>query len=289
MCPANHIQKATVPFILSLLKVSQEELRAQGLEAQELADIYNDYSPRLDELEDIGLFLSRALKQLRSAHAVCYRVKEPLHLLKKIIRKKKEYPNRHLTSQNYLSFINDLVGVRILHLNKRDCHAIGHYIQQHWELKRAPYAYVSSSHSAEARQFAADKYKVLVKDKGYRAQHYILRIKPNRQQYLVEVQVKTLFEEGWSEIDHCIRYPDHEPNELLNRLLAILNQLTSNADVVATQIQALANELQKYKQSSPAAPEVSASRLRGHIEALPVDEQEKQYLYACLATLTEGK
>ncbi|WP_276499536.1 RelA/SpoT domain-containing protein [Pontibacter litorisediminis] len=288
MHPANYTQKATVPFILASLKVSEGELRAQGLEAQELTDIYNDYTLRLSELEDIGLFVSRTLKQLKSAHAVCYRVKEPLHLLKKIIRKKQEYPGRHLTTQNYLSFINDLVGVRLLHLNKKDCHAIGYHIQQHWELKREPYAYVSSSHAIDARQFAADNYKVLVRDKGYRAQHYILKIKPSRQLYLVEVQVKTLFEEGWSEIDHYIRYPDHEPNELLNRLLAILNQLTADADAVATRIQALAEELQTYKQSPSAAAKVSASRLRGHIEALPVEEQEKQYLYACLARLTDS-
>lgn len=278
--------KMTVPFILSILEVSKEELLAQGIEAQELVEIYHDYTSRLEELEDIALLIANALKRNKEVHTVRYRVKEPQHLLKKIIRKKKEYPERHVTSSNYLEFINDLVGVRILHLYKTACHHIGDYIQQVWELKRQPYAYVRNGNSARSRQFASDKYKVLVNERGYKAEHFILKVRPNRQLYFVEVQVKTLFEEGWSEIDHCIRYPDHEPNELLNRLLRLLSQLTANAEEVATQIQALAEELHRYRHSPQLKPEVTVSQLHAHIDRLPVDELEKQYLYACLAKIT---
>lgn len=281
-------QKATLPTILAMLGVSEGELRAQGIEAKELVFINNDYINRLQELERIGLLVASTLTQQNDVHAVRYRVKEPLHLLKKIIRKKQEYPDRHLTTSNYLEFINDLVGVRILHLQKETCHDIGNYIQQVWELKREPYAYVEDKNSIQARQFAADEYKVVVNDRGYKAQHFILKVQPSRQLYFVEVQVKTLFEEGWSEVDHGIRYPDHEPNELLNRLLSLLNQLTSNADQVVTQVQALASELQKYKEGASAVPPVTDALLRSHIEDLPVDELEKQYLYACLAKITKG-
>lgn len=281
MRPATHIPKATVPFILHLLQVSEEELHAQGIQAKELALIHNDYTTRLQALEDVGLLVANALKRHTAVHAVRYRVKEPLHLLKKIIRKRKEYPDRHLTADNYLMYINDLVGVRLLHLYKNTCHDIGNFITQNWELKRNPFAYVTNKNSEEARQFNVQKYKVIENDRGYRAQHYILHIKPSRQPYFVEVQVKTLFEEGWSEIDHCIRYPDQQPNELLNRLLFILNRLTSDADAVATQIQVFATALQQYKSST--TPETTVAELQARIDKLPVDAQEKQHLYACLA------
>jgi putative GTP pyrophosphokinase len=287
MHPFDSAHKATLPFILTQLGVSEDELRAQGLDAKELVAIYNDYTSRLDELEDIAFLVVNTLKRQKDVHAVRYRVKEPQHLLKKLIRKKQEYPDRHLNSGNYLEFINDLAGVRILHLYKEDWHNIGSYIEQVWELKREPYAYVKNESTAQARQFVSNNYKVMVNARGYQAQHYIIKVNPSRQPYFVEIQVKTLFEEAWSEIDHCIRYPDHEPNELLNRLLWLLNRFTANADEVATQIRALAEELHKYKYNPQEKPKITVSQLHGHIDKLPVDQQEKQYLYTCLAMISE--
>lgn len=280
------LQTATLPFILTELGVSEEELYAQGIEPQELLAIHQDHISRLAELEDVASLVTNMLMRQKHVHAVRHRVKEPLHLLKKIIRKKREYPDRHITANNYLEFINDLVGVRILHLHKESCHTIGNYILQTWELKREPYAYVKNEHSLQSVQFALNKYKVIVNPRGYQAEHYIIRTKPNKQQYLVEVQVKTLFEEGWSELDHCIRYPDHTPNELLNRLLWLLNQFTTNADEITTQIHTLAEEMHNYRHGPQSNPEVTTAQLRSHISRLPVDEQEKQYLYACLARAT---
>ena len=283
---ADHLQIATLPFILAELDESEESLREKDIEVTDLLSIYNDYTSRLSELEEIALLVTNILKRQKDVHAVRHRVKEPLHLLKKIIRKKQEYPDRHLKTENYLEFINDLIGVRILHLYKESWHDIGNYIQQVWDLKREPYAYVKSEATLQARHFATHKYKVMVNPRGYMAQHYIIKVKPNKQLYFVEVQAKTLFEEGWSEIDHCIRYPDHEPNELLNRLLGLLNKFTTRADEVATQIQALADDLQKYNHSRQGGCEVTVAQLHSHIDKLPVEEQEKQYLYTCLAKLT---
>ncbi|MBC5774447.1 RelA/SpoT domain-containing protein [Pontibacter sp. KCTC 32443] len=283
---AGHLQIATFPVILSKLCESEGSLYEKGLIANELEDIYNDYIRRGEELQDIAMLVANTVMRQKDVHAVRYRVKEPLHLLKKIIRKKKEYPDRHLNTSNYLEFINDLVGVRILHLYKETCHEIGNYIQQIWELKREPYAYVRRNGLLEAKKFSSRNYRVFVNDRGYKAQHYIIKVKPARQQYFVEVQVKTLFEEGWSEVDHRIRYPDHKPNELLHRLLWLLNHFTSTADEVATQIQALADDLHTYMYNAKAEPRVTVSQLHSHIDMLPVEEQEKQYLYACLAKLT---
>ncbi|MBC5994971.1 RelA/SpoT domain-containing protein [Pontibacter cellulosilyticus] len=282
----SHAHKATIPFILSILDESEESLYKQDIEVKELRAIYNDYISRLSELEEIAVLVANILRRQQDVHAVRHRVKEPLHLLKKIIRKKQEYPDRHINVTNYLEYINDLVGVRILHLYKDTWYDIGSYIQQVWELKRQPYAYVNNEKTKQAKQFTLNNHKVIVNTKGYKAQHYIIKVKPNKQLYFVEVQVKTLLEEAWSEIDHCLRYPDQEPNELLNRLLWMLNQFTANADEVATQIQALANELHKYKHEKKANPEVTVAQLHSHIDKLPVDEQEKQYLYTCLAKIT---
>jgi hypothetical protein len=77
---------------------------------------------------------------------------------------------------------------------------------------------------------------------NYRSIHYILETKPASQPIYGELQVRTLFEEVWSEIDHTIRYPNKTDNKELKFILDIFNRLTGMADEVAMFI----NELDKY-------------------------------------------
>ena len=53
----------------------------------------------------------------------------------------------------------------------------------------------------------------------YRSLHYIIKYKG----YYVEVQGRTLFEEGWSEIDHDIVYP-YFKNPMLCDFSTLLNR-----------------------------------------------------------------
>lgn len=278
--------KATVPFIVSVLGVSEEELYAQGLDAQELADIYNDHSSRVAELEAIAAFISNALLKVEGVHAVKYRIKEPSHLLQKLLRKKQEYPDREFTKQTYLHFINDLVGVRALHLYKTQWVNTSNYVQQLWDLKRLPYAYLQQdTEEKQLQEFETQGCRVILHPKGYSAVHLVVATKPGRQQYFAEIQLRTLFEEAWSEIDHNLRYPDHNANDLLKHLLRLLNQLTTDAGEVATQIQAIATELQHYKNK----PKADLTKLHSHIARLPVNNAEKETLYSCLARLTNSQ
>lgn len=47
--------------------------------------------------------------------------------------------------------------------------------------------------------------------KHYRAVHYIVVYRG----VYIEIQIKTLFEEGWGEIDHSILYPRRKGNAML--------------------------------------------------------------------------
>jgi ppGpp synthetase/RelA/SpoT-type nucleotidyltranferase len=50
----------------------------------------------------------------------------------------------------------------------------------------------------------------------------------------VEIQGRTLFEEGWSEIDHDIVYPYHKDDELLTDYSKLLNRLAGLADEMSS-------------------------------------------------------
>ena len=268
---------ATRATILSQLRESEESLHAKGLDADTLVAVYYDYLSRKQELRTIAGFVAEMLLCCEKVHAVRYRLKDPLHLLQKIIRKKKEYPHRNINRHNYLHYINDLAGIRVLFLYKEDWEQIGKHIRQLWELKRPPFAYIR--HSGELQLFINKGCNVFVHPRGYSAIHFVITTSPDRQRYFIEIQLRTLLEETWSEIDHSIRYPNYSPHPLLDELLLILGRLTSYANETITQIKVLADALN----STAPAPEhfrKVVNQLREYIRTLPIPEAEKQQLFS---------
>ena len=64
----------------------------------------------------------------------------------------------------------------------------------------------------------------------YRSLHYIIKYKG----YYVEIQGRTLFEEGWSEVDHDIVYPYNKNNVMLKDFSTLLNRLSGMADEMSS-------------------------------------------------------
>ena len=56
---------------------------------------------------------------------------------------------------------------------------------------------------------------------------------PGKKQY-IEIQGRTLFEEGWSEIDHDIVYKEAEDDEMLRDYSKLLNRLSGLADEMSS-------------------------------------------------------
>ena len=66
-----------------------------------------------------------------------------------------------------------------------------------------------------------------------------------KHHYTIELQVRTIFEEAWSEIDHKIRYPYFMHDKLFSEYLLILNRLAGSADEMGTYIKFLQVEQQE--------------------------------------------
>ena len=288
MSNQNTGHKADVPYILSLLDESKEELCALGIKLEHLVNIYNDYLERQTELEDIGAFISQIMMKADGVHSVKFRIKDPRHLLKKIIRKKREYPHRETTISNYTDLINDLIGVRVLHLYKEEWESIAKYIRDKWELKRVPYAYVKDK-ERNIYVPAFEKYgcKIHNHPTGYQAVHFVIETKPDKQRYFAEIQLRTLFEEGWSEIDHTIRYPDHDNSELLDCMLQLLNKLTVRADEMVTHMRRFTQVVTRHREQGEISNATQV--LTAYVEKLPIPQDEKQQLYTCIANLGKKK
>jgi len=102
------------------------------------------------------------------------------------------------------------------------------------------------------------------------------------------LQVRTIFEEGWSEIDHKVRYPRQSNDPELGFLLAIFNRLAGSADEMGTFTKILAANLReqatKAKQSARQIQEKEAE-LKRTISQLQITKEEKLRLQKQIAEI----
>ncbi|WP_448045945.1 RelA/SpoT domain-containing protein [Bradyrhizobium liaoningense] len=140
-------------------------------------------------------------------HSVKSRIKSNEYLLDKIERKNKQ--GRKITSANCFQEITDFAGVRVLHLRQEDFGSIKEVIDakvadNDWHLVEQPIAYTWDPEYE--RYFVDLGCRCERKDSFYTSVHFVVR--PRQDSPLAcEIQVRTLFEEIWGEIDHSINYP----------------------------------------------------------------------------------
>ncbi len=209
---------------LQTFRFTPEQFRQSGLNWDELTAISEDYKRQLPDLETIARHPVDIILKNKIVHAINYRLKDPDHLISKIVRKRLENPEISITLDNYQERITDLIGIRALHLFKEDWIRIHRYLTAHWELAEQPVAYVREGDSERILDFYRENQcGVEFHAFGYRSVHYTLSTSPNRRRFVIEMQVRTLFEEAWGEIDHTVRYPYSLDNDVLARLASMRN------------------------------------------------------------------
>lgn len=120
-----------------------------------------------------------------------------------------------ITTENLFETINDLVGVRLLHLHTLQFPTINTHLHEvfdeyRYEVVEGPWA---RTWDDEYRAFFdALNIKTVGSDTLYTSVHYVVRT-PSRTPMTAEIQVRTLMEEVWGEVDHLINYP-HESEHL---------------------------------------------------------------------------
>ena len=273
--------------------ILEKQYKKTKLNWSDLEKIYQDYENRIPHLNSIGLSISNALQTQSGVHSVRYRVKEPEHLIEKIIRKHIENPNRGINLGNYDKEITDLVGVRAIHLFKSNWAPINTFIQETWELHEKPIAYIRNGDDKDvSATFENQEFEVKEHAIGYRSLHYIIKTRPTRVEHFVEIQVRTLFEEGWSEIDHKIRYPYDTNNDLIKSLLMIFNRLAGSADEMADYVRILSIAL-KTKESeylqSLSTRENEIQSLKDEIGRLKIKPTERVKLIESIDQISKSQ
>lgn len=141
-------------------------------------------------------------------HSVRFRMKDEGHLREKI-RRKKIVENRDITPDNLFDQITDLAGVRVLHLHMCQFQRIHQEIaafckSENWTLHEAPKVFTWDPEFLDF--FRGLGIEPLIKESQYTCVHYVVKPSP-ASPFTCEIQVRSLFEEVWGEIDHVLNYP----------------------------------------------------------------------------------
>lgn len=228
-------------------RISDDDWSRLTISWDGLLAIYQDYLGRIRQLEDAAEFVVKTIQSFKGVHSVRWRVKDPEHLLEKIIRKQCEAkPSKKylsISDKNYHRVVSDLIGVRALHLFKDDVFQIHDKVSSMWEFAERAVSYIREG-DPEDLVSAFKRYGITPKihPAGYRSVHYVMKMRPSVIEVLVEVQVRTIFEEAWSEIDHRVRYPNFSDNKQIESILKIFNRLAGSADEMGGFIKRLSGE-----------------------------------------------
>ena len=184
-------------------------------------------------------------------HSLKTRIKSPDRLRNKLTRKMEKAlqggPAFDYTPDNLFERINDLVGVRLLHLHTRQMADIHKALMDLLDDHRFSILEVSArTWDLESKGFF-DGLGIETRDSAslYTSVHYIVDPMAKTRR-TAEIQVRTLAEEIWGEVDHTIKYPDHLPSLSCKEQLMALARVTSSCSRLVDSIFAThADELKR--------------------------------------------
>ena len=238
---------------LATYNLTECDLQEANISWKELSLIAEEYSKLEHALREIGKsFIDEYLYDIETAgiHSYRYRTKRVEHLLEKVIRKRKENPEKFalLDHTNYYKFVTDLIGIRVFFLYREDWKDFHQYLTgrfennpalyiqdrladfdedpEHYYLAERPRAY---KRTGDSKIYDGNEIQI-VSDGIYRSLHYIVKY----QGQYIEIQGRTLFEEGWGEVDHDIVYKEAEDDEMLRDYSKLLNRLSGLADEMSS-------------------------------------------------------
>lgn len=230
-------------------KIDESFLIENNIDWSILEEIYNDYSQYRKSYETQADLIANILRGQKKVHSVKTRVKDELHLIEKVIRKTEDRREKYgkdfnFTVENYKNEITDLVGIRVIHIFKEDWEEIHDFISQMWNVNEIV---ANIREGDNTQQFKDLGIEVCSRLSGYRSVHYLIESYPTTEKVITEVQVRTIFEEGYGEIDHQLRYSLNEIPDILEQNLMLLNRIAGSSDEMASLINSLSKSFNEIE------------------------------------------
>ena len=185
-------------------------------------------------LNDINNNLSEIIKDDSSDFTIKGRIKSFNSYYNKILKRLKEFDNPDIVSS-----ITDIIALRVICPFLENINTVESMLKSNYEI-------IDSEHKGEAQSF---------KEFGYVSIHHIIKIpaeilaKNNiENEMFCEVQVCTILQEAWAEVEHDLVYKNEEFSpfdEPLKRKLAALNANLTLSDILFQEIRDHQKKLKK--------------------------------------------
>jgi ppGpp synthetase/RelA/SpoT-type nucleotidyltranferase len=272
--------------------ISRADFDSAGLTWELLREIHDHHVAATQELHTTARYITERLQPVTAVHSIKLRIKDPSHLVEKIIRKKLKTPELTFDVTSYEGHITDLIGIRALHLFKGDWEEIHEFVKTNWDLAETPVAYVRRG-DPDGPQAAFKEAGCDVQEHpfGYRSIHYLIRSQPAKRVRVAELQIRTIFEEGWSEIDHRVRYPRQSDDPYLAGLLAIFNRFAGGADEMSTFTRLLSTFLSERALKEAERQKILSEKedqLKRAVSELKISEAKKEELARQISELRQS-
>lgn len=271
----------------SKYNILEEDLTKYNISWNTLNEIYEDFNQYGTLYQTQADFIASTLRNHKKIHSVKSRVKDSEHLIEKIIRKtasrKEAYGGDfQFTTDNYKDQITDLIGVRAIHIFKEDWEDIHNFISNTWKVIEIT---ANVREGDDTDRFEELNIEINSRKTGYRSVHYLIESFPTNQRVIAEIQVRTIFEEGYGEIDHQLRYTRDEIPQVLALNLLLLNRIVGSSDEMASVINLLNRSLMETEEKEKAIHSKNKEilTLREKIEkSNSMDSLEKQEILLSL-------
>jgi ppGpp synthetase/RelA/SpoT-type nucleotidyltranferase len=217
------------------------------------------------QLEKIGISRDQLLKALTDStelaphvHSFRSRLKDPDHLREKLIKKlldqKKKGKTLSITPTNLLRRVTDLAGIRILHLYTRQIQDINRILltilsEYRYSIREGPFARTWDDESRAF--FQGCGIKTQKSPTLYTSVHYVVE-SASRTLVTFEIQVRTLMEEVWGEVDHSMNYPTPSKVLACREQVKVLARVTSGATRLVDSIFLTLDDARRPQQATPA-------------------------------------
>ncbi|GMA99087.1 RelA/SpoT domain-containing protein [Pelosinus sp. IPA-1] len=234
---------------LTIHHISEDDIIKSEINWETITDIFLDFNNYKYVYQTQAEFIASTLRTHPKIHFVKSRVKESERLIEKIIRKtpsrKESYgKDFQFTVENYKEEITDLIGIRAIHIFKEDWDDIHNFITTTWKVMEIT---ANVREGDDTQRFEDLKIKINSRKSGYRSVHYLIEFFPTNQKVIAEIQVRTIFEEGYGEIDHQLRYSHKEIPQILASNLLLFNRIAGSSDEMASFINQLNKNLSDIK------------------------------------------
>ncbi len=203
---------------------------------------YKDVSVRYDKNKGQLDKILNQIEEVLVAGRDCVDKKIPIYATKYRIKSKNSiYLKTKRKKITDLGKINDYAGMRVLCLVEQDIPIINRFIiksvkQQGWillgmktynfEVEQAD-QFFEPLHDFDDSIIPIRDYK----ESGYRSIHYILRLVAiGGQQHTVEIQLRTLLQDVWGELEHSLSYKQGQVNSHIKKSFLLLAQDLSTCD-----------------------------------------------------------